>query len=133
MNKIKKFMIIIILLIFVIFIFLALFMIPKINKLNDFVDNVSINDISLSRVDDGIYFGQIDAGMIYVDVKVSIENHIINDIELIKHDNGKGDDANEIINLVIEKQSLDVDVISGATYSSKVILKAIENAINQVE
>jgi len=34
-----------------------------------------------------------------------------------------------IVDSVIENQSLDVDAISGATYSSKVILKAIENAL----
>jgi len=31
---------------------------------------------------------------------------------------------------VVEAQTLEVDAISGATYSSKVILKAIENALN---
>ena len=30
---------------------------------------------------------------------------------------------------VIERQGLDADCVSGATYSSKVILKAIENAL----
>lgn len=32
---------------------------------------------------------------------------------------------------VIEKQSLKVDLVSGATASSKVILKAIEKALNK--
>ncbi|GAI95081.1 unnamed protein product, partial [marine sediment metagenome] len=31
---------------------------------------------------------------------------------------------------VVEAQTLQVDAVSGATYSSKVILKAIENALN---
>lgn len=36
--------------------------------------------------------------------------------------------AESIPQMVIEAQSLEVNVVSGATYSSKVILKAIENA-----
>lgn len=31
--------------------------------------------------------------------------------------------------MVVEAQSLQVDAVSGATYSSKVILKAIEDAL----
>ena len=40
------------------------------------------------------------------------------------------DVEDELINNVIKNQSLDVDVVSGATVSSKAILKAIENALN---
>ena len=40
-----------------------------------------------------------------------------------------GEKAEEIIYEVINMQSIDVDTVSGATYSSKVILKAIENAL----
>jgi uncharacterized protein with FMN-binding domain len=32
--------------------------------------------------------------------------------------------------MVVEAQTLEVDIVSGATYSSKVILKAIEAALN---
>jgi len=37
--------------------------------------------------------------------------------------------AELITDMVIDSQSLKVDVVSGATYSSKIILKAIENAL----
>lgn len=36
-----------------------------------------------------------------------------------------------IINRVLEKQSLDVDVVTGAIATSKGILKAIENALKK--
>lgn len=39
--------------------------------------------------------------------------------------------AKIINNHVVEKQTLDVDLVSGATVSSKVILKAIENALSK--
>ena len=55
--------------------------------------------------------------------------HMIKEIELKKHDNGQGFPAEIIPGKVVEAQSLEVDIVSGATYSSKVILKAIENAL----
>jgi uncharacterized protein with FMN-binding domain len=57
-------------------------------------------------------------------------NHKIEYIELVKHKNGRGGPAEIIPIKVVEAQSLDVDIVSGATSSSKVILKAIENALN---
>ncbi len=49
-------------------------------------------------------------------------------IELLKHTHGQGGAAEAIPGKVIEAQTLQVDTISSATYSSKVILKAIEQA-----
>jgi uncharacterized protein with FMN-binding domain len=47
----------------------------------------------------------------------------------LKHVNGKGTAAESIPETVVEKQTLQVDSVSGATYSSKVILLAIETAL----
>ena len=52
------------------------------------------------------------------------------EIVLIEHKNERGAAAEEITDKVIAAQSLQVDTISGATSSSKVVLKAIENALN---
>ncbi len=60
---------------------------------------------------------------------MKVENHTITDIDILKHDNGKGKAAEAITSDVIKNQSVQVDVVTGATYSSKVILKAIENAL----
>ena len=43
---------------------------------------------------------------------------------------GKGSQAEKIVNEVVNKQSLDVDLVSGATISSKVIIKSVENALS---
>ena len=47
----------------------------------------------------------------------------------MEHVNGQGSGAERIPATVVEKQTLQIDMVSGATYSSKVILKAIENAL----
>jgi len=51
-------------------------------------------------------------------------------INLLRHDNGRGASAEQVINDMVDKQTTDVDAISGATNSSNVIRKAVENALN---
>ena len=88
-----------------------------------------ISDVDLAAAEDAIYIGSYSAFPVSAEVRVTIKNHFIVNIELLKHDNGQGQGAEIIPENVIEAQSLKVDSVSGATYSSKVILKAIQNAI----
>lgn len=90
---------------------------------------LEINDVNLTNVKDGDYIGTYSSFPVSVEVKVTIENQQIVNIDILKHDNGKGKDAETIIDDVINEQSIEVDLISNATYSSKVILKAIEEAL----
>lgn len=50
-------------------------------------------------------------------------------IKIIEHENGLGSKAEKIVDDVISRQSLKVDAVSGATASSKYIIKDIENAL----
>ncbi|MBD8046512.1 MAG: FMN-binding protein [Clostridium argentinense] len=50
-------------------------------------------------------------------------------IKIEEHDCGLGKKAEKITEEIEKMQSLQVDEISGATLSSKVILKAVETAI----
>ncbi len=61
-------------------------------------------------------------------VIVVVSGHEIKSTEIVRHNHGRGKLAEATIASLIENQSVEVNVISGATYSSKVILKAIENA-----
>ncbi|MHB1454984.1 MAG: FMN-binding protein [Saccharofermentanales bacterium] len=90
---------------------------------------IEIRDVDISQKNDGVYFGSFKAFPVAVELEVTIQNHEITRIDLLKHDNGQGTAAEAITDTVVELQTLEVDVISGATYSSKVILKAIENAL----
>ena len=90
-----------------------------------------IEEIELSRVDNGEYIGTYEIFPISVEVSVKVIDHKINQIAILKHDNGQGKAAESIIDSVIKENSIHVDVVSGASYSSQVILHAISNAINQ--
>lgn len=94
---------------------------------------IKINEIDLMNVPDGTYEGAYDADLIKVKVLVTVKNHTISDIDLVQHENGKGAPAEAVIPEVIESQSVQVDAISGATNSSKVILKSIEIAVDSAQ
>ena len=66
-------------------------------------------------------------------LEVIVKEKQITEIKIIKHTNGQGGEAEAILDTVIDAQSLQVDVISGATYSSKVILLAIEDALKNAK
>lgn len=100
-------------------------------KYNKIIAGIKINNIDLSKVKDGGYIGEFDASVISSKVNVEVKDHKITNISFIKHKYDKGKPAEAIIPKVIEAQSLAVDTVSGATNSSKVILKSIENAIIQ--
>jgi len=87
------------------------------NKLAD----ITLNDLNLDQVADGTYNGSYSV--------FPVSDHVITEIDITKHDNGQGQAGEAIIEDVLEAQSLEVDVISGATYSSKVILLAIQDAL----
>lgn len=76
-----------------------------------------------------VYIGEYSIAPVHVKAEVSVSNHQITNIEIFQHDNGLVSTAESIINGVVEEQSLDIDAVSGATVSSKCILKAVENAI----
>ena len=87
-------------------------------------------DVDMSMVADGTYTGSYSMFPVRAQVRVTVKDHRMTQIELIEHRHGRGAAAETIPGKVVEAQSLDVDTITGATYSSKVILKAIENALS---
>ncbi len=92
------------------------------------VEEITIGAVDLSTIPDGTYSGSQEAVWVGAKVEVTVKDHRITAIKL-DHRHGQGEAAEVITEHVIEEQSLQVDTISGATSSSKVILKAIENAL----
>lgn len=93
------------------------------------IAGMEIGEINLEDMPDGTYEGAYDAGLVRVLLEVTVVDQRITDIKLLEHENGKGAPAEAVIPAVIEAQSLEVDIVSGATSSSKVILKSIELAL----
>jgi uncharacterized protein with FMN-binding domain len=101
------------------------------NRGKDEVLATKINGIDLSNISDGKYTGSFNGYRWSNTVEVTISNKKITNITFVKGQTfGIADVENKLIKEVIDNQSTKVDTISGATISSKAILKAIENAIN---
>jgi len=97
--------------------------------------NVSAyNDFDFAGIDlattlDGTYTGSEDGGIVKASVEVTVKDHAITQIKILSHECGKGKPAEVIVDTIVEKNSLEVDTISSATYSSNVIRMAVYNAL----
>ena len=90
---------------------------------------LTFDEIDLTKVGDGVYEGQCDTGVVQARVQVTVRDHQMESIELLEHENGRGTPAEAILDQMVQNQTTAVDAVSGATCSSKVIRKAVENAL----
>lgn len=91
-----------------------------------------VQPVDASLLEDGVYEGKYEAGRWTNVVKVTVQDHRITQIVIVKDVMIPGEGASEqIFSSVIEKQNTDVDVVSGATVTSKAYLKAVENALSR--
>ena len=93
------------------------------------VNALTFDEIDLSQAADGVYEGQCNTGVVRARVQVTVRDHRLESIELLEHENGKGAPAEVILERMLQHQTTAVDTVSGATCSSKVLRKAVENAL----
>lgn len=93
--------------------------------------NLPIHSVNFSSLRDGVYEGSYRIDPVQVKTKVIVKNHRITAIQILKHQNGLGKAAEKIVKTMIDQQTLDVDTVSGATVSSKCILKAVEKSLTE--
>jgi uncharacterized protein with FMN-binding domain len=93
---------------------------------------IEIGTIALDKIPDGNYRGSFDTVWVGAVVDVTVKDHRIVTIDL-QHRHDQGEAAEVIPDRVIAAQSLNVDMVSGATNSCMVILKAVENALISAE
>lgn len=88
-------------------------------------------NVDMNLVADGTYYGETDAGMVFVKVSVTVKDHAIKEISIIEHKNGLGSKAEAITKDMIARNSYDVDAVSGATLSSETIKSAVSKALKE--
>ncbi|MCP4179448.1 MAG: FMN-binding protein [bacterium] len=96
--------------------------------------NITLNNSIFLRLSDGKYIGRYEGGMYKWrsnNVEVDIVSGKLISVNLLDSKELESDDSGYInlIKRVIKNQSLDVNVISGATLTSRAHLMAIENAL----
>ena len=120
---------------FIVILLILIGLIPGIVYLKDVADyrqavkETAFKEIHISDISDGVYIGEYDVNFIYAKVEVMVQNGQIKDINILEHRNERGKAAEAITNKIIEEQKINVDTIAGATNSSTVIKKAVENAL----
>lgn len=95
--------------------------------------NIQAPELDLSQVADGEYSGTGVGFRGEVKVIVKVENHAITDITIESYQDDqrffeRAKDA--VISEIISGQDLNVDTVSGATFSSNGIIEAVANALN---
>ncbi len=93
------------------------------------VKGITFEDINISDIPDGVYVGEYDVNFIYAKVEVTVQNGEITNVNILEHRHERGKTAEVIADKIVGEQKIDVDAISGATNSSTVIKKAVENAL----
>lgn len=95
------------------------------------VKDLIVGEVALSDVPDGAYEGGCDVGFISARVEVKVRDGEITDIVLLEHKNERGAPAEAIIADMVDAQKIDVDAVTGATNSSTVLKKAVEDALRK--
>jgi len=131
MNKTVKRVLIIVLVLLIIGIITGIIIARNATKNLDLLGKMEIEEINITLMEDGTYYGEYKVFPVSAKVEVVVRNGLLAEVNLLEHNHGKGEKAEIIPQKVMDSQSLKVDAITGATYSSKVILKAIENALTK--
>lgn len=117
-----------ILLFLIVLIFTAIYL-KSVADYKKAVRETTFINLDISNIPDGVYVGEYDVDFVYAKVEVTVQNGAITNIDILEHKNGRGKSAEIVTGRIMEEQKIDVDAVSGATNSSTVIKKAVENAL----
>lgn len=96
------------------------------------VRNMPIEDIRGDMADDGEYMGDFSYGGFTYLVEVKVLDRKIDSVRILSNRTSKhAKKAEGVVQNVLRAQTANVDTITGATTTSKALLKAIENALRK--
>lgn len=121
---------------FIMFVMLIVFicLVIYLKSVSDYkqaVKSITFEEIDAAEAADGVYIGECNVDFIYAKVEVTVRDGRIADINILEHRNERGESAEAVVNKIVEEQKIDGDAVSGATNSSIVLKKAVENALEQ--
>ncbi len=128
MSK-KKVVLLVIMLLLLIGLVWGIIYLKSVSDYKQAVKETTFEEINISDIPDGVYIGEYDVNFIYAKVEVTVQNGEITNINILEHRHERGKAAEVITDSIVDEQKIDVDAISGATNSSTVIKKAVENAL----
>ena len=94
------------------------------------VRNMTINDVDPVGIVDGSYPGEFTCGNFTYVVMTTVERGRIRSIDVLPNRRGRSArKAEAIIPRIIEAQTPNVEAVTGATTTSKALMKAVENSL----
>ena len=91
---------------------------------------MDIQNINASNIQNGEYIGSFSYGGFEYLVKTIVNGHKIIDIEILQNrDTEHAKRAEGVLAEILKEQTPNVDAISGATTTSKALMKAVENSL----
>lgn len=94
------------------------------------VRQMDIQNVDINSIRNGEYIGSFSYSGFDYKVKTIVNRHKIKDIVVLHNRNTKhAKRAEGVIPEILRKQTPDVDAISGATTTSKALMKAVENSL----
>ena len=101
---------------------------------SEIIRAIQLPEINMSEIEDGSYRGSFYYHKSLYETEVEVKNHRIENIQVIEAEGDKYDQmALPVLQEVIDQQSLQVDVVTGATKSCKLYLLTIFNAVSDKE
>jgi len=98
------------------------------------IRSMDVGEVDLSSISDGVYKGEESYFGFTCRVEVKVKDHQIVDIKVFEDRESEYlEKARAVTQNVLQGQSLEVDTVTGATVTSKAILKAVENALLKKE
>lgn len=95
------------------------------------IGNLTIETIDFTTVKDGTYTARQNNFPVTAKIEAVVKDGVVLSVKILRHFHGPDHGAEQISARIVERQSLSVDAVSGATLSSKVILKAVETALKK--
>lgn len=114
-------------------VFLVMIVVTGVTRYQEIADlrQLQISAIDLSTVDDGVYTAAFGKVALSAKLQVTVAAGQIADIQVLEPGNGLGKAGKQIISSVLSAQSLQVDIVTGASATSKLVLRTVEEALRQ--
>lgn len=94
------------------------------------VRQMEIKNVDINHFPDGEYIGSFSYGNFEYIVKTIVNDNKISDIQILQNrDTKHAKLAEGVVAEIVEQQTPNVDAISGATTTSKALMKAVENSL----
>lgn len=91
--------------------------------------NLQIEGVDLTQIEDGTYNGTYECHRFTNSVTVTVTDHRITEIEILKTQSGRDEIDRQLIDEILLAQTPALDAVSGATADKNAFLKAVENAL----